>query len=145
MSAFIPDGYCGLYCGSCPDYLATRTGNPEEPGESACRGCKTDLTATWCTDCALKACARTKGVEFCSECADFPCPEYEGFIANAKDPYVVEIGGYLATIRDVGRDEWLARMKERWSCPACGTEASWWDLSCRECGAPLEGYPKPAD
>ncbi|MBN2176702.1 MAG: DUF3795 domain-containing protein [Demequinaceae bacterium] len=143
--AFFPDGYCGLYCGSCPDFLATKTGNTHDPETSSCQGCKSGVTAPWCTDCALKTCAQKRAVEFCSECPDFPCPEYQDFIDHAKDPYVVEIGEYLATIKEAGKEEWLTRMKRRWSCPSCETDATWWDLSCTGCGTPLNGYEKPPE
>jgi hypothetical protein len=145
MSTFFPDGYCGLYCGSCPDYLATKAENAPEPGENPCRGCKSDVTALWCTDCALKECASGKGIEFCSECPEYPCPTFTDFIDNAKDPYVVEITEYLTTIKEVGTEEWLKRMVKRWSCPSCGTEASWWDLTCENCKTPLRGYAKPCE
>jgi hypothetical protein len=74
MSAFIPDGYCGLYCGSCPDYLATRAGNAEEPAESACRGCKSDLTARGLSelDLGVVRCVDPSDVDLVEPQAELP-------------------------------------------------------------------------
>lgn len=144
MAAFVPDGYCGLYCGSCPQYLATKAGTAVELGLEACQGCKSDVVAAdWCAICAHKECARDKGLDFCFECTDYPCPDLED-MRNAQEwPYHTEIYDYMATIKEQGKEAWLCQMKKRWSCPSCGTEATWWDLSCQDCGTPLKGYQKP--
>jgi len=145
MTAFIPDGYCGLYCGSCPSYLATKAGKAAELGLDECQGCRSDVVAkSWCAICTHKACARAKGVEFCYECDEYPCPDLEGF-KNAPDwPYHTEIYDYMATIKTRGKEAWLCEMRTRWSCPSCGREASWWDLACQGCGTTLNGYKNPA-
>lgn len=144
MSEFIPDGYCGLYCGACPQYLATRAGNAAELGLEDCQGCRSEVVAAgWCAICTLKACARNKGVEYCYECSEYPCRDLEDFKNSEDCPYHSEIYGYMATISQVGKDEWLAQMKARWGCPSCGKGATWWDLSCGECETVLRGYRKP--
>jgi hypothetical protein len=133
------DGYCGLYCGACPMLLATKAGTAEHP----CCGCKTDRNPEWCAECGLKACARRKGVEYCSACAEFPCADLEAFKTSAEYPYHSEVYDYLKVIAAEGKPAWLEKMKVRWSCPSCGREAGWWDLACGTCGAELNGYPKP--
>lgn len=133
------DGYCGLYCGSCPHLLNAKAGI----ASNACFGCKSGQAAEWCRTCALKKCARDKGVAFCYECLEYPCPDLEGFKASAEYPYHREIYDYMDIIRNEGKDVWLEKMKVRWSCPGCGREASWWDMSCRRCGTALDGYVKP--
>jgi predicted amidophosphoribosyltransferase len=50
----------------------------------------------------------------------------------------------MKIIEKEGKAIWLERMKDRWSCPACRMEASWWDRSCKNCGAVLRGYKKPS-
>jgi hypothetical protein len=141
---FVPDGYCGLYCGSCPSYLATKAGKATELGLDECQGCKSGVVAkSWCAACTLKACAREKGVEFCYECVDFPCQDLEDF-KNASDwPYHSEIYDYMTIIKEAGQEAWLCSMRIRWGCPSCGKEASWWDQTCTDCGAVLNGYRKP--
>ncbi len=139
---FIADAYCGLYCGSCPQFLAARRGELSA-GQAECRGCRSESTAGWCAECTLKDCARKKGIEFCHLCAEYPCDSLKGFASHPDYPYHREIFGYLEAIKSRGRDAWLGEMKKRWSCAACGREASWWDLSCEKCGAALNGYKKP--
>ena len=129
------DGYCGLYCGSCPQFLST------EP--DSCLGCKSGRNQGWCLTCTYKACARKRGIEFCYLCEKYPCAELNEFAYHPDYPYHQEIFAYMTTIRERGREAWLAEMKKRWSCPSCGREASWWDLSCGDCGAALKGYRKP--
>ncbi len=143
-SAFIPDGYCGLYCGSCASYLATKRGElGKRPHEESCRGCKSDTLGTWCAQCPLKACARQKGLEFCIQCKEFPCAQLEGFKNDPNYPYHGEVYDSMAIFAKEGKDRWLSEMKKRWSCPQCGREASWWDMTCGECGRALKGYGKP--
>jgi hypothetical protein len=133
------DGYCGLYCGACPMLLETRAGT----AKAACHGCKTDQNPRWCADCGLKACARGKGLDFCYACADYPCKDLEGFQTSAEYPYHREVYDYMKIIEKEGKDAWLEKMKARWSCPACAQDSSWWDVSCKKCGAGLNGYIKP--
>ncbi len=144
MTTFVPDGYCGLYCGSCPSYLATMEGKAVELGLDECQGCKSKVLApSWCAACTLKACAREKGVDFCNACVDYPCQELEDF-AKAKDwPYHTEIYDNMTMIAQRGKEAWLGAMRERWSCSSCGKESTWWDLACTDCGNPLHGYERP--
>ncbi len=135
------EGYCGLYCGACPMLLETRAGT----GKTACHGCKTDQNPEWCMKCGLKACARGKGLDFCSGCADYPCKDLEGFKTSAEYPYHREVYEYMKIIREQGKSAWLEKMKSRWSCPACGQPSSWWDTTCKKCGAELNGYEKPGE
>jgi hypothetical protein len=136
---FSPDGYCGLYCGACPMLLETKAGSGKQP----CRGCKSDQNPEWCLNCGLKACARGKGLDFCNACADYPCKDLEEFKTSAEYPYHREVYDYMKIIETEGKAAWLEKMKVRWSCPECKQEASWWDLSCTQCGAKLDGYQKP--
>ncbi len=54
-------GFCGFYCGSCPTYRA---------GE--CPGCRLGHREG---DCFTNTCVQTRGLRFCGECPDFPCPD----------------------------------------------------------------------
>ena len=63
---YILHGYCGLFCGACPNLLNTTAGL----GAKSCYGCKSELPAGYCTTCGIKACALGKGYEFCNDYAD---------------------------------------------------------------------------
>ncbi len=142
---FIPDGYCGLYCPSCPNYMMTEN-NPDAPRVTeTCRGCKSDVCClSWCDHCNLKACARAKGVEFCFQCPEYPCANLDTFKNDPGYPYHSEVYDYLETVKRNGLDVWLSRMRKRWSCPDCGTAYNWWTRTCTQCGSPVNGYEKPA-
>ena len=127
-----PDAYCGLYCASCPSY------------DSSCSGCKSgNVREGWCSRCTIKACARAKGVEFCIECAEYPCEKLVKFRDDPEYPYHGEIGEYQAFIASQGEEKWLEEMKKRWSCPGCGTPFNWWTLICGKCGYQVNGYKVP--
>ncbi|NLI98041.1 DUF3795 domain-containing protein [bacterium] len=141
------DSFCGLNCGACPVLGANERGDEEwikkaadeEPctvNDLRCHGCKTDVTAMFCTDCGMRLCARGKGLEFCSECGDFPCQTIANF-RNDEAPHHSAIFKNLRTILDKGVKGWLAEEETRWSCPECGTRFYWYSGKCSHCGAEL--------
>jgi len=149
-TSFKSDAYCGLYCAACPNYRKTQSlagqgrlsGRTTEPTD--CKGCKSDLLCqSWCAHCNLKDCARSKGLEFCNQCAEYPCANLEGFKHDANYPYHFEITGYLTDIKAKGKDAWLADMAKRWSCASCGASHDWWTTKCPSCGKHVDGYVNP--
>lgn len=138
--------YCGLYCASCRVYLESSKGTPlqGDAGPMICRGCRSEVNPPWCAGCALKACARRKGVEFCDRCGEYPCPDYLAFRDDPRYPYHVETPGHLRTIAAMGEEEWLRRMEAKWRCGACGEPRAWFDLECTRCRSPLPGFARPA-
>lgn len=142
--AFRCDTYCGLYCGGCAILLANREGTVEEiaraegvqPEELRCHGCKTEVVATFCTDCYMKECAERRGIEFCIECDEYPCERLVAFKED-KYPHHSVVLKNLERMREIGLQPWLSEQKSRWSCPNCGQAHSWYDESCKECGAEL--------
>lgn len=70
---------CGLNCGLCPRYHAD--------GPSRCPGCGGPGFHLKHPSCAVVTCARNHGaVEFCYECAEFPCPRFSG--PNTRDSFI---------------------------------------------------------
>jgi hypothetical protein len=82
-------GICGDNCLSCPRYVATKTGSPEEltevkklwvtlglrdPAfplqEMACYGCKPENK---CAYPELRECANQRAIENCGSCQQYPC------------------------------------------------------------------------
>jgi hypothetical protein len=143
-SGFVPDAYCGLYCPACPNYMNTQA-NPGAPRiTESCKGCKSGICClSWCDHCNLKACAKSKNIEFCSACQEYPCKDLVGFKNDSNYPYHSEVFGYLETIKMKGKETWLTEMRKRWSCPSCGTEFNWWMQTCAQCGKAVRGYKKP--
>jgi len=115
---------CGLYCGSCPLYLARtdvtlrakiaeRQGIPVEK-VLVCAGCRPlrglipvlGLEAV----CETYACAvDDKKVEFCYECEDFPCLKLAPCADRAQEiPHNTKVYN-LILLRKEGIDAWLER------------------------------------
>ncbi len=133
-------GYCGLYCGGCRMYQDTQKhGKAElEPGNFvACGGCASEQTTPWCTDCAIKSCAREKDHRHCLLCADFPCDKMTGFMQDPKYPYHQDVPANMRRLVEIGFEDWCAEMEQRWHCKECGGQCNWFEKKCSQCGADL--------
>jgi hypothetical protein len=144
MTQFRYDTFCGLYCGAC-DVLQANTNDTLEALASAwgttierlrCRGCKSAVNAVYCVDCDIKACAASKAIAYCFECADYPCTRLVGF-RNDEHPHHSVLLHNLGRIRRLGTEQWLADERARWSCPQCGASFTWYEEVCRVCGTEL--------
>jgi len=89
--------YCGLTCTECPAYLATQANTVErlkdialswsseygmklDPDDVWCDGCPRDgRKFSHCNDCAIRACARNKGLDTCAACEEYACDQLIGF------------------------------------------------------------------
>ncbi len=142
------DGYCGLYCGACEVLRAVRDGTVEEaarafgvdPKDVRCEGCRSGDVFCNCESCAMRACASSRGFEFCSGCGDFPCGEYERVASFGKrlpTHFMITMKN-LSEIREKGAEEWRRLQVERWACPSCGAPFSWYAVNCA-CGCDLQG------
>ncbi|MFA0889190.1 MAG: DUF3795 domain-containing protein [Synergistales bacterium] len=133
---------CGLLCGACSVYIATQEdperlkrislkfGIPEE--EVRCFGCGSDKKFGPCKDCLFSACAKERELDFCSECGDFPCKALTDF--QAALPHRLDLWEDLDQARRLEPLEWIASVRQKYTCSRCGTINSVYDLSCRKCG-----------
>lgn len=147
MSEFNPDTYCGIYCGACSIVAYGKTGRADAfaacladvPKEDlVCGGCKSENIYAGCGTCMLRRCARDKGVEHCTDCADYPCAMYRRWQKAAKFlPHAREAASSLEIIRRDRAENWLESQKRRWSCPSCGAPFSWYAQECGSCGFSL--------
>ena len=144
-------GICGLYCGTCPSYLAHRKNDTEllkkmarERGHSIealrCDGCLSDKVAPHCVDCrhGFRKCAHEKEVTWCFECTDFPCQRLRDFtdvhvvdgISHHK--HIIEENAYL---REHGIEPWIKKQEAAAKCPGCGGPLYWHVRECESCHA----------
>jgi hypothetical protein len=134
---------CGLFCPACTIYIGTQD-DPERlkplaqmmnvPVEALyCDGCRMERRNTFCTTCKMSKCAVEKGIDFCIECAEYPCAELKEFQAHM--PHRLELWDSLVRIRKVGYEKWFQEMNAHYSCPQCNTLNSAYDIACRKCGA----------
>ncbi len=135
---------CGLYCPACSLFIATREAPERLPALAArmgktvddvtCEGCRSNKRSFFCRDlCVMKSCAEKKGVDFCSQCDEYPCEPLETFQAAA--PHRRELWTSLATIKSEGYEKWCRDMATLYACPSCGILNSAYDLKCRACGS----------
>jgi hypothetical protein len=134
---------CGLYCGACQVYIATT----EDPARLArlaarlqmreealaCHGCRSDKRWPLCASCAMFGCAARRGIEFCSQCSDYPCNDLQRF--QAAMPHRLELWSDLDRIKAVGYEAWCGEVVGRYACGQCGTINSAYDPACRSCRA----------
>jgi len=104
--------YCGLVCGTCPIYLATREQNEEKRRKvrvdiarqieehygqefkpedvTDCDGCKTkgQRLFSGCRSCLIRKCAIEKEIENCAYCGEYTCEKLQEFFA--RDPEAKE-------------------------------------------------------
>jgi hypothetical protein len=134
---------CGLFCPACHVFIATnedperlvmmakRYQRPLE--ELKCGGCRSEKRCFYCeTMCTMAKCAAEKGVDFCGDCADYPCKSLKEFQTLA--PHRIELWKSHARRKEAGLETWYGEMIELYSCPRCHTLNSAYDLKCRKCG-----------
>ncbi|MFC1886036.1 DUF3795 domain-containing protein [Thermodesulfobacteriota bacterium] len=144
-------GVCGLFCGTCPSYLAHRKNDVEmlekmsrERGysieELRCDGCLSDKVAPHCADCrhGFRKCAAEKQVTWCFECTDFPCQRLRDFtdvhVVNgiSHHEHIIEEDEYM---RKHGIEPWVEKQEAAAKCPGCGEMLYWHVRECGNCHA----------
>lgn len=134
---------CGLYCPACPIYQFTRQNNVKALTLIAqrmnitldkvyCTGCRTSVKTDYCTNCVMIRCASGKGIDFCSDCHEYPCEHLLEFKKGM--PHRVEILDSLDRICDAGWESWYVEMQEHYACPGCHQPNGWYDFQCKSCG-----------
>jgi hypothetical protein len=130
-----PDTYCGLYCGACPNALQSRVA--KDAKDVKCLGCRSEAAAPWCGKCEIKECAKTRNLESCGLCGEYPCAKLKPFHFNGKD-YRLLAAANCDRIKQAGYETWLKEQKKRWRCPKCEARFSWSDEKCPACGADVD-------
>ena len=127
---------CGLYCGVCGVYYATKDDNAKfmrrlvdfykraDPGHGditieniRCMGCLSDTVSALCRGCVIRACTREKGYQGCHECDDFPCEHIENFPIPVGKKVILRAIPYR---RAHGTETYVRDEEARYRCPACG-------------------------
>lgn len=147
MNAIQPDkktaAVCGLLCNACGIYIATQENNLEHMQSIAarlqiplekvsCNDCRSEQLSAHRKDCQFRDCASKKGIEFCSQCPEYPCNQLTEF--QSKMPHRTELFHSLELLKEKGWENWFVDMVERHSCTHCHTLNGWYELACRKCG-----------
>ena len=142
-------GICGLYCGTCPSYLAYQENDVEEiertsqrlgiPIEEVrCDGCLSGRVRPRCVDCkpGFRRCATEKKVTWCFQCPDFPCQRLRDFtnvhIVNGISHHAHVIDD-LQYMKEHGIEQWLEKQDRAARCPQCGKKLYWFSRVCPGC------------
>ncbi|UCB49792.1 MAG: DUF3795 domain-containing protein [Deltaproteobacteria bacterium] len=142
-------GICGIYCGTCPRYLANRLKDTEEmekihketgvPSDQIrCDGCLSDTVFPTCEVCkhGFRQCAAEKKISWCFQCDAFPCQRLRDFrdihIVNgiSHHEHVIEDLEYM---REKGLEQWVAEQEAKARCPECGMSIYWHARECPNC------------
>jgi len=144
---------CGLYCGVCGIYIATRDRNEKfrtiladlygtKPEETECLGCMQPDTSAkiynWCKICTIRSCVKSKGYYSCHQCAQWPCSMINDFgfatglrVMKRTIPLWKEKVARLGD--DKGSVEWARAECERYHCSSCGKPLFRGAQRCRAC------------
>ena len=142
-------GICGIYCGTCPNYLAHQENDIELlekisrerdiPLEKVrCDGCLSDRVMPFCVDCrfGFRKCAEEKKVTWCFQCVDFPCQRLRDFTnVHIVDgiSHHAHLIDELQTIKERGIEQWVEEQEKAGRCPQCGKRLYWYTRRCTVC------------
>ena len=144
---------CGLYCGVCGVYIATRDRNEKfkaimgnlyglKPEEAECIGCvqpdPPQKLASLCKLCTIRDCIKSKGYYSCHQCEEWPCNIIEKFnISTGLRVMKRTIPIWRAKVAEHGDEkgsiEWARSECERYHCPSCGEPLFRGAQRCRAC------------
>jgi len=133
---------CGMDCAICTGFLR----DPRE--KNVCPGCNADDVhkPLACASCRIKNCSELDGAKpagtgsapaaqtFCFVCAKYPCTRMKQLDKRYRTKYGMSMLENLATIRELGLDEFVARERVRWTCPGCGGVICVHRTECVYCG-----------
>ncbi len=144
---------CGLYCGACGIYIATRDKNDKlktalgnlygtKPEETQCCGCMQadppEMLYSFCRSCKMRECVRSKGLYSCHQCQEWPCAMVENFgIATGLRVMKRTIPIWRAKVEALGDEQgsiaWARSECERYHCASCGNPLFRGAQRCRVC------------
>ncbi len=124
---------CGMDCNVCSGYLAMQH---DLKGKgirmSSCKGCRPrDKKCAF-----LKkrcACLLNHSIQFCYECADFPCEQLAQLDTRYSTLFHMSLLENLASIKKNGMEQFLKDEEEKWRCPTCGGVICCHNGLCFEC------------
>jgi len=125
---------CGLYCGTCRQYLLRKKDLLAKRGyKRGCEGCRVrnKKCAFIRRDCPLLL---KNELEFCYECDEFPCENLKKLDDLYQERYSVNLIGNLKRIEEIGLEKWLQEQEKLYTCPECGGEICVHDSECFDCG-----------
>lgn len=134
-------GYCGLYCGACPNYQKTDTIKPvdfkKENFYEPCEGCNSIIKTEWCSKCDIAECNKNRNIRVCYDCKEFPCEKMKKFMNDEKYPYHKEVPEKMMMLKKIKLERWLEAQEKRYKCNNCGNIYNFFQKTCSKCGENL--------
>lgn len=117
---------CGVNCLTCEEHL-----NEKKPCVG-CRGPIEQITRKSCRNCSKKECAFSKGLTWCFECDQFPCPRIKSFNKIYTNNYGIDLvqNGFDAKENIL---KFLSKEKYKYTCENCGGIINQHNMVCSEC------------
>ena len=118
---------CGIDCRLCRAYGRNR--NP-------CPGCRTSAggCTSGCVRCLKCATLASGLVNYCFECAEFPCKRLEHLDQRYRTRYATSPIANLRRIQADGIRVFVRSENEKWTCPRCGAMLCMHEPQCAACG-----------
>lgn len=160
-------GACGIFCGACPIYIATRDNNEKltsiicflwkvKPEEAKCLGCMQSdppqqLFVAHCQICTIRNCVKSKGIYSCHQCEKWPCSIIENSDLASVLPASIRNSIQRVMKRAIplwrekvathgnekGNLEWARAEAERYHCHSCGEPLFRTAQKCSACKKPV--------
>jgi hypothetical protein len=103
-----------------------------------CPGCRVDDSVKRPTrwHCAIKKCGKMaeRGAKYCAGCGDLPCDRLKHLDKRYRTKYGMSMIENLACIGESGVRKFIAKEKEKWTCPGCGELLCVHKPQCLSCG-----------
>lgn len=122
---------CGMNCMVCYKHCYHK---------KPCAGCLNSDKGKpeHCRKCRIKACAMEKGVQYCFECAAYPCKPVKSLEKSYNTRYQASLTENSRRVKESGLEAFMAQQKQLFTCPDCGGVISLHDAECSACGQKLE-------
>jgi hypothetical protein len=120
---------CGVNCLACSAYLNKKNACP------GCRASEKEHNRKSCISCVKRKCAFDKGLRWCFECKQFPCPKIKGLSKRYTQNYGIDlVQNGLEARKDM--DSFLSEQRKYFVCETCGGIIDQHHQKCSECGTP---------
>ncbi len=104
--------------------------------DMACTGCLSDgIHFPFCRSCTIKDCVKSKGIEGCRQCTEFPC---EIIAKWPSEPGKKIILRNIPAWRELGTEKWVEDVEKRYQCPECGKQLFRGVTNCTNCNAAVD-------
>lgn len=117
---------CGMNCKLCYKHCYHK---------KPCDGCLKSEKGKpkHCLTCKIKACIKSKKLNYCFQCSLYPCKQIKNLEKSYKVRYGLSLIENSQIVKEKGIYTFMETQKEKYTCPICGGIISIHDLECSEC------------